>query len=681
MKKLCAIVLVMLIILTVPSVCKANSSGKFVVVLLDQLTLKEIRLFGSDELLALFERSSTALLNVRTDTGLDTDSTYLAFGAGNRGAEYGAIPGLLGNLLHGNNCKVAAIGNSDYGLEEYRQVVTIASDDNGYLFFRDTGGDLLMSDPTFPKKERTDYQKLAAAFEKAYSTNDLILLEVGDIARIKTGLDREVISQAGANALVRGTLARFDILLRQIERTMNPTHDTLMLVAPSPDPRQAQKGYRLSWVLLTGGDFSKRSLLETGTTRRPGIATISDLAPTLLDFFSIATPGSMNGRQLHVSSVDSGGLESLLRRYRQIFRTSAWRSWYIKGFILIQIVVLSLIALTIFSKFTYKRAWWRMIGAVLLGIMAVPLLFVVLSPYAIGYFKLYFLLTLGVAFAISLVIRKLHLENLTAVIILVNLTSLIIIVDILRGSPLMAGSLLGYCPIIGARFYGIGNEYMGVLIGGTLVGWTALIDHFTWLRERKLFLTPLIFALIMLLVGFPTLGANFGGLLTAVAAFPLTYVLMFEKSKRRSILVISVILMFLVVALTILIDTNGWFGPETHIGRMVHLISDKGFSALWEIMMRKARMNLKLLRWTIWTRVLLAFIVVLALLFKRPKGVLKEIIQEYPNLALGFIGVIFGSVVTMIVNDSGVVAAATLLFFGVLSLLYLVLQKVEINRT
>lgn len=681
MKKLCAIFFVILLILTLSGVCKANEANKFVIVLLDQLTLKEIFLLGSDELLSLFERSSTALLNVRTDTGLDSDSTYMAFGEGNRGAQYGGIPGLLGTILQENERKVATIGNSDYGLEEHRQVVTIASNDSGYLFFHDNGDDLMTSDPTFPKKERTDYRKLSAAFKQAYATNDLILLEVGDIARIKTGLDREVISQAGSNALVRGTLARFDILLREIEDTLDLSRDYLMLVAPSPDPRQAAKGYRLSWVLLTGGDFSSRCFLTTGTTRRPGLATISDLAPTLLEFFDIDTPVIMNGRPLYASSMDSGGLESLLRRNRQIFRTSEWRPWYIKGFILIQIVALSLIALTIFSKFTYKREWWRVIGALLLGIMSVPVLFVVLSPYAIGYFNLYFLLLIGVAYGISLLLRKFHLENLTAIIILINLTLLVIVWDILRGSPLMASSLLGYCPIIGARFYGIGNEYMGVLIGGALVGWTSLVDHFSWLKERRLFLTPLFFATIMLLVGFPMLGANFGGLLTAMAAFPLTYVLMFEKHKRRRIIVISATLMFLVLCFVILIDANGWAGSETHIGKTVHLIKDQGFSALWEIIVRKASMNIKLLRWTIWTRVLLAFIVVLALLFKRPKGVLKEIVQEYPNLKLGYIGVIFGSVVTMIVNDSGVVAAATLLFFGVLSLLYLVLQKVELNRT
>jgi len=41
----------------------------------------------------------------------------------------------------------------------------------------------------------------------------------------------------------------------------------------------------------------------------------------------------------------------------------------------------------------------------------------------------------------------------------------LIVGDIVLGNALMQVSILGYDPIVGARFYGIGNEYMGLLAG------------------------------------------------------------------------------------------------------------------------------------------------------------------------------------------------------------------------
>ena len=43
-------------------------------------------------------------------------------------------------------------------------------------------------------------------------------------------------------------------------------------------------------------------------------------------------------------------------------------------------------------------------------------------------------------------------------------------IDIVRGAPLMSSSMAGYSFVEGARYYGIGNELMGTMLGATLVG-------------------------------------------------------------------------------------------------------------------------------------------------------------------------------------------------------------------
>ncbi len=222
---------------------------------------------------------------------------------------------------------------------------------------------------------------------------------------------------------------------------------------------------------------------------------------------------------------------------------------------------------------------------------------------------------------------------------------------------------------------------MGFLVGGTLMGWTGILDLFKWLKKRKVILTPIVFICVMSIIGFPRLGANFGGALTAIFAFTSTYVLMFEKRKRARFVLITAGVMLLILSIFILIDTYSWTGERSHFGQTIHLLKSQGFSAVIKIIYRKLSINFKLLRWTIWTRVLITFIIVLALLFKRPRGVLSELVLAMPNLSLGFVGVIIGSVVTMIVNDSGVVAAATLLFYAILPLVYLIYRKIEITLT
>ncbi|WP_238472867.1 hypothetical protein [Desulforamulus profundi] len=86
-------------------------------------------------------------------------------------------------------------------------------------------------------------------------------------------------------------------------------------------------------------------------------------------------------------------------------------------------------------------------------------------------------------------------------------------------------------------------------------------------------------------------------------------------------------------------------------------------------------MNMKLLRYTVWSRILLASLAVLALLFYRPRGVMENIRLKYPYLFKGFIGVVTGALVAFAFNDSGVVAAATTMIFGAPPLVYLVLSE------
>jgi len=86
-------------------------------------------------------------------------------------------------------------------------------------------------------------------------------------------------------------------------------------------------------------------------------------------------------------------------------------------------------------------------------------------------------------------------------------------------------------------------------------------------------------------------------------------------------------------------------------------------------------MNLRLIRFTIWTRVLLFFLAASIVIAIRPQGVLKRLFSRKISFASSFYAAALGWVAAFVFNDSGVVAAATLMIFPVLSLFFLLVEK------
>jgi len=63
--------------------------------------------------------------------------------------------------------------------------------------------------------------------------------------------------------------------------------------------------------------------------------------------------------------------------------------------------------------------------------------------------------------------------------------------------------------------------------------------------------------------------------------------------------------------------------------------------------------------------------VALIVAFFRPIYLIKELKNHYPEMFNGLFAIILGSIAALIANDSGIVAAATMLIYAVAPLLYL----------
>ncbi|WP_394794343.1 hypothetical protein [Armatimonas sp.] len=203
----------------------------------------------------------------------------------------------------------------------------------------------------------------------------------------------------------------------------------------------------------------------------------------------------------------------------------------------------------------------------------------------------------------------------------------LIFLDTIFGWKLVAQSPLSDYYIPGIRFYGIGNEYMGLLIGAALMGVPK-----KWLGG--------VGAGIVLLLGLPMLGANAGGAMAACVAFfpPL-------KGKRWRVL-----LPFLVVAALALLDRVQPGAAQSHIGQA----AGKGASAWGEIIFRKLAMNARL---TVAGPTLVAMVAV-GVGGWQLKGLFTRLDEELQGRVLQGL---WGAGAAIVFNDSGTVAALLLL--------------------
>ena len=175
----------------------------------------------------------------------------------------------------------------------------------------------------------------------------------------------------------------------------------------------------------------------------------------------------------------------------------------------------------------------------------------------------------------------------------------------------MKNSVLGYDPVRGARFYGIGNEYMGVLIGSLIIGVTFFLQNtyydilkYKWI----LYMVSFIFLITIFFMGSPQLGTNVGGTIAACIGLTVTILKLanFKLDYKTIFLTISFMLLALISLFVVEIFAN--INDQTHIGRLVTSVRNQGIGAFIVIIIRKITINLKLIRYTNWSLLFFNFL-------------------------------------------------------------------------
>ncbi len=711
MKFIRPFILFICIMLTLSMTANAEESKKEVIIAINELNLGEF--YSIPVIKGMMEQGSIGLMNTKTSSKANTYKAYTTIGAGtraeassgslnflriddeilkvykrrtgidlpqegivnlnsaqlkkqNRAGEYGAISGSLGQALQNKGKKTTVIGNSDTDEISIRLAPAIAMDNNGYINYGEIDKSILEKDYIYPLGLKTDYIKMLKLFKTYISKSDFIVIDLGDISRLersKTNLSDEQYKYMKSKIL--NDINEF---IKNLLNNLDFNKARIIIVSPYPSSSDIRAGRTLTPILVYGEGISS-GVLYSDTTRREGIIGNIDIAPSVANYLDADIKNIQGKAFNYVSMADNYNF--LINLEKQVVNISNYRYPVLSAFAIFEILI-SLIALSIvLFKEKFKPNLINIIKVVLLSTMIIPITLLIVPIYNFSSLEYIFLFLVVIIGIFSVVIHKVF-KPLEALLIISGITTFLILIDVGLGANLIKKSVLGYDPIIGARYYGIGNEYMGVLIGSTLIFATALLDRFKF--DKKISLSILLITIII--IGLPKLGANVGGTITAVAAFTYTALRLYKiKIRPKQIFLIGFIVIA-VVFIMAFIDIKLVKNPS-HLAGAIENILKQGPSAIFLIINRKIAMNLKLIGVTIWSKVLLTTIIIIGILFYRPVKTINKLADTYPHLSIGWTGIVAGCMVAFAVNDSGIVAAATSIIFLATSLLYLSLFLVK----
>ena len=566
---------------------------------------------------------------------------------------FGSVLGLIGQTLSDNNKTVSLLGNSDIvdgkgNVVEIRNAGLIAMDTMGRV---DKGNidNINMEDLTMPYGIRTDYSKLAKETRSYYENSDVVFVELGDTYR----LDRykSNLNNTTYNKMKKEIYSNINTYLEEIFNMVN-VNDTVYVISEFPSKLDYSNRKRLSPVIKFKGEG--KGLIRSATTRRDGIIGNLDVGVDILSEFGLSNERAL-GRTFSLIDRDDN-ISFINNELEKMVSINNIRSTVVNTFVGIVSTswVIAMLALLIKDKLPHKEKVFIVLKELIKLAIIMPLTFLIAPIFN---FKTQIGLTVGVVITTAILYisgRLLFKHNdLKQMAYYSILTVVITVIDIVLGTYLMKNSIMSYDAIVGARYYGVGNEYQGVIIGSAIFGLSVLLNY---KKIPKWF--TVIFAIITLITtAFPSMGANVGASISECIAYLLFIMLIFDVKldfKKIVLLGLSAVLLVSVFA-----GLDLMLGLESHLGGFVKQIIQTGPQAIFNTFGRKISMNLKLAKSSVWVNILLVGIAVIGIFIFRPSRHMKNISNKYPMIFKGFIASMVGCLITLLVNDSGIVAAAT----------------------
>lgn len=719
MKKIISLLLLIMICVgLVPNYSFAAQNGKVVYISLDRTDLDELQKIPVLQK-ELSKRGYIGLMNIKGDQGNDDKRSYASIGAGgranvvnnemisfenltkengklytastgekpkeinnlfinksiNNNAEkgtYGSTLGLLGQTLSDNNKKVALLGNTDViengEIVKVRNLGLVSMDMSGRV---ESGNvdNINVKDYSMPFGIRTDYDNLVSETKSYYDKSDALFIELGDTYRLdvyKSNLNKKTYYKM-RKQIFNNINAYLETVFDMVSE-----NDTIYIVTEFPTTLDYNNKRRLSPVIKFKGD--EKGLLKSSTTRRNGIIANLDIGVDILNEFGLKNE-TMIGRVLN-SVEREDNIEFLTGEYEKIVSINNIRATVVNTFVSIVSAswIIAMLALLFKDKLPHKEKAFTILKELIkLGlIMPLTLLLAPIFNFKspVGIITGVIIMTVLLYLSGRLLFKDNDIKQMGYYALL---TIALIVIDTIIGTYFMKNCIMSYDAIVGARYYGVGNEYEGVTIASAVFALSVLLNY----KKIPKWLTIVLSVIILITSAFPSMGANVGGAISECVAYLLFIMLIFDMKldfKKIVILGLSAVLIVLVFAALDL-----FMGAESHLGVFAKQILQEGPSAIILTFTRKISMNLKLAKSTVWVNILLTGIFVIGIFIFRPSRHMRNISNKYNMIFKGFIASMVGCIITLLVNDSGIVAAATASIYILIPILIISINMIIFN--
>lgn len=583
---------------------------------------------------------------------------------------YTVHPGLLGDQLQRYSINTYVMGNSDKGQEAVRFAPLLVMNSQGVVEAGDISDRTNRENPQRVYGISTDYDYMLSRAQLQRDKNQVIVLELGDLYRLYSM--KNAMDETHFASMKERILEEMNGFISNLVETRSEDEMILVMAPMVHSDAQAMKSMMAPFIHV--GPHDGKGILYTSTTRQAGVVSNVDVAPTILQWLGLPVPQEVTGRTISVVQ----GNQSFWNDWEEIKHIYSTRSTVLYGYVTFQVAVLILAAAFWFLARPSHPFYLLANGTLrflLLVITLSPFMFLILPLFpAIKEAKLTIIFLLVLGTALSAAVIRLPFPWLFFFISLMNWVP-VLIDGIGWDSSLMKRSYLGYDPIIGARYYGIGNEYMGVVIGSSILSLAMLLE----LTKKHMAIVKGIamgvFSLYLVFFSLPGWGTNAGGALTAVAAYSTSFVRLFDVRLNARYIFWGVLSVLVTLSSLFLINMMAADQVQSHIGRAMQKLVQGEWGEIFHIVERKLAMNWKLIGVSSWSKVFITSLLVLGLLCYRPAGMLGRLSEKYPYAVRGFFGIIVGAFTALVVNDSGIVAAATTIIYMVVPLLFLGLEE------
>ncbi|MBA9004492.1 hypothetical protein [Thermomonospora cellulosilytica] len=498
-----------------------------------------------------------------------------------------------------------------------------------------------------------------------------------------TVVDVDDLLRAGRDADARAAAARrADAALGRV-LAQTPPGTTVLVSGISDGPAAA--GPHLRVAIAAGPGVPAGGYLISDSTRRRGIVITPDVTATMLRAAGLAAPAELIGTPVRGEGRRPEGTAGVTALARHDVAAQTYKSVlprFFLGLVISQVAfyVLAMLLLRRAHDGGGRRRVLAVTRVVALACAAVPV-----STYLVNLLPWWQggpprLTLLGGIAAFDALIVALALAGpwrrslLGPGTVVAAVTAATVGLDLLTGTELQLYSLMGYSPLVGGRYYGLGNIAFSVfatsvlLTGAGLAQW--LVDQGAERgdgeRARRWAVTAVVTLglLAMALDGLPLWGADFGGVIAIVPG--LAVAAMMVAGRRISVLRLGAFCGVggvLVLAIAYLDHRRG---SSTHLGRFFgELLAgeavptvERKFNAMMGTMLNPTL-----------TPIAVAALVLLFMMLRRPGRMrapaLEQVYAHAPLLRAGLMGALATAVVGTLVNDSGMAVLALALVVAV----------------